>query len=46
LADTRGARGRAAAIRDAARAGGNTTDAVLAGLPPVHRDQLDLFEAG
>ena len=46
LADTRGARGRAAAIRAAARAGGDTADAVLAGLPPVHRDQLDLFDAG
>ena len=45
LADTRGARGRAAAIRDAARTGGDTADAVLAGLPPVHRDQLGLFDA-
>lgn len=45
LSDTRGARGRAAAIRDAARTGGDTADAVLAGLPPVHRDQLGLFDA-
>jgi hypothetical protein len=43
LADTRGARGRAAAIRDAARINADTVEVVLAGLPPVHRDQLDLF---
>lgn len=43
LADTRGARGRARAVRDAARAGQDIAQAVLAGLPPVHRDQQELF---
>lgn len=43
LADTRGARGRARAVRDAARSGQDVTEAVLAGLPPVHRDQQVLF---
>ena len=45
LADTRGARGRARAVRDAARDGAEISEAVLAGLRPVHRGQLefDLF---
>ncbi len=46
LADQRGARGRARAVRDAARAGGNIDAAVLAGWLPVHRDQHDLFGLG
>lgn len=44
LADRRGARGRARAVRDAARAGGDLDEAVLAGWLPVHRDQHDLFD--
>ena len=36
LADTRGARGRARAVRDAARDGAEISEAVLAGLRPVH----------
>lgn len=43
LADTRGARGRARAVRDAARAGVAISEAVLAGLPPVHLHQIELF---
>ena len=43
LTDTRGARGRARAIRDAARDGADVQEAVLAGWRPVHRDQLELF---
>ena len=43
LADMRGARGRARAVRDAARSGQSVEQAVLAGLRPVHREQLDLF---
>lgn len=39
----RGARGRARAVRDAARSGQPVEQAVLAGLRPVHREQLDLF---
>lgn len=45
LADTRGARGRARAVRDAARDGAEISEAVLAGLRPVHRGQIDLFSA-
>ena len=43
LTDTRGARGRARAVRDAARDGADVQEAVLAGWRPVHRDQLELF---
>lgn len=43
LADIRGARGRAHAVRDAAKSGLPVEQAVLAGLRPVHREQLDLF---
>ena len=43
LADTRGARGRARAVRDAARSGVEISDAVLAGVRPVHRGQIALF---
>ena len=43
LADTRGARGRARAVRDAAREGQPVERAVLAGLRPVHRDQHGLW---
>ena len=43
LADTRGARGRARAVRDAAKDGAGISQAVLAGLRPVHFDQLELF---
>ena len=43
LADGRGARGRARAVRDAARQGEDISEAVLAGWLPVHRDQHDLF---
>jgi hypothetical protein len=43
LTDTRGARGRARAVRDAARAGSPISEAVLAGLQPVHLDQIELF---
>ena len=43
LADTRGARGRARAVRDAAREGQPVERAVLAGLRPVHRDQYELW---
>jgi hypothetical protein len=42
LTDTRGARGRTRAIRDAARAGADINQAVLAGWRPVHRAQLEL----
>ena len=41
LTDTRGARGRARAVRDAARDGADVQEAVLAGWRAVHRDQLD-----
>jgi hypothetical protein len=43
LTDTRGARGRARAVRDAARDGAEISDAVLAGLRPVHLEQIELF---
>ena len=43
LADTRGARGRARAVRDAARDGAEISEAVLAGLRPVHLHQIELF---
>ena len=43
LTDTRGARSRARAVRDAARDGADVQEAVLAGWRPVHRDQLELF---
>lgn len=43
LSDTRGARGRSRAIRDAARAGADVSEAVLAGWRPVDRDQLPLL---
>jgi len=43
LADTRGARGRARAVRDAARDGAEISEAVLAGLRPVHAGQIELF---
>ena len=43
LADTRGARGRARAVRDAARNGAEISEAVLAGLRPVHAGQIELF---
>jgi hypothetical protein len=46
LADTRGARGRARAVRDAARNGAAISEAVLAGLPPVHLHQIELFPDG
>lgn len=46
LADSRGARGRARAVRDAARGGLDVDVAVAAGWLPVHRDQHDLFELG
>lgn len=48
LADRRGARGRARAVRrDAARPGDDVNAAVLtAGWLPVHRDQHELFESG
>ena len=42
LADTRGARGRARAVRDAARDGAGIGEAMLAGWRPVHRGQLEL----
>ena len=45
LADIRGARGRARAVRDAARQGDGVDAAVLAGWLPVHRDQFELFTA-
>lgn len=44
LADRRGARCRARAVRDAARRGDSVDAAVLAGWLPVHRDQYDLFD--
>lgn len=44
LADVRGARGRARAVRDAAKSGQPVDQAMLAGLRPVHRAQLDLFD--
>ena len=43
LTDTRGARGRARAVRDAARNGAEIREAVLAGLRPVHVQQIELF---
>ena len=43
LTDTRGARGRSRAIRDAARAGAEISQAVLAGIRPVHLEQIALF---
>ena len=43
LADTRGARGRARAVRDAAKNGADISEAVLAGLRPVHVQQMELF---
>ena len=43
LADTRGARGRARAVRDAARNGAEISEAVLAGLTPLHSQQIELF---
>lgn len=43
LADVRGARGRARAVRQAARDGQPIEQAVLAGLRPVHRAQVALF---
>lgn len=43
LADRRGSRGRARAVRDAARRGDDVDAAVLAGWLPVHRDQHELF---
>ena len=42
-ADLRGARGRAHAIRAAARNGETISEAVLAGLPRTHLDQEELF---
>lgn len=45
LADIRGARGRSHAIRAAARNGADVTTAVLAGMRPVHREQLALFDS-
>ena len=44
LADVRGARGRARAVRQAARDGLPVEEAVLAGLRPVHREQASLFD--
>ena len=44
LADVRGARGRARAVRDAVKSGQPVDQAMLAGLRPVHRAQLDLFD--
>ena len=44
LADRRGARARARAVRDAARTGVDLQQAVLAGWWPVHRDQHQLFD--
>jgi len=43
LADQRGARGRARAVRDAARRGDDVSAAMFAGWLPVHRDQQELF---
>lgn len=43
LADVRGARGRARALRETARAGGDLNDVDQAGALPVHRDQLPLL---
>ena len=43
LADTRGARGRAREIRDAARAGVDIEAAGLTGAPAAHRAQLAMF---
>lgn len=43
LADTRGARGRARALRDAARSGEELTTALWEGVSALHRDQLALF---
>ena len=43
LTDTRSARGRARAVRDAARNGAAISEAVLAGLRPVHLHQIELF---
>jgi hypothetical protein len=44
LRDLRGARGRAVAIRDAVRAGAPLAAVLAAGIAPVDRDQLALFE--
>lgn len=44
LADVRGARGRARAVRDAAREGADVAVAMDAGTRPVHRDQLSFFD--
>lgn len=44
LADRRGARGRARALRDALRDGHDVDAAILAGALPVHRNQLPLFD--
>ena len=44
LADLRGARGRARAIRDAAKGSGEVDVALLAGSRPAHAAQLSLFE--
>ena len=43
LTDTRGPRGRARAVRDAARAGVEISQAVRAGIRPVHLEQIALF---
>lgn len=43
LADVRGSRGRARAVRDAVRSGGDVADVELAGASEAHRDQLALF---
>jgi hypothetical protein len=43
LTGTRGARGRGRAVRDAARAGAEISQAVLAGIRPVHLEQIALF---
>jgi hypothetical protein len=44
LRDLRGARGRAVAIRDAVRAGRPLAAVLAAGVSPLDRDQLALFE--
>lgn len=43
LADVRGSRGRARAVRDAVRSGDDVADVELAGASEAHRDQLGLF---
>ncbi|MGC5168716.1 hypothetical protein [Luteimicrobium sp. DT211] len=43
LRDRRGARGRARAVRDAAKAGADITEVMSAGLRPVDRDQGSLW---